>query len=1037
VDLTPYFSAVSQLYTLTGQAAESLAAPTFFQAVSGFYDALSPQYIPGFPQTERDKVRDLILQIQCLSSPETIAMVCAKSFVRDMRQMRLMPSRENQENEELVREMLQRFLDRSMPSPEATASRMEGGGIRFHSHPNHRQTIRGDFVGDTLMTGALLSDGFHIGRVSQIPDIAPAVDELRRTTVSEPEALPPPPEVPVKTPSPDVKRLEAALAEAEAARQKSISEAHDRVWKSITEGPFPLTEPKEGRLLVKGGVYLSYAQEMYDVVIGSLYKLVEKLDEGGSGVVHVAEEIGTNRRLAVKIVKKDLPEERERHRAAHRKELELQPLLKADCFVHSYTHGETADGDPYIVMDLMEGGSLADWLTEMRMGRRKLSTSEVKSILLQLVACVAESHKRGLVHRDVKPENFFMSQSLPTMPGYDQHGWAADIAVKVKLGDFGIAQKLEKIAPRPSDVFFGTAGYVPPEIANPQGPTCVDTSGGDVWALGVTAYELLTRGQFPFEGDSATAIILSSSRKDPPPPSQVRKDSDIPPALDRIVQKALAKDPKNRHVDASDLLYELLTYEADALVEEAEASLRRSMTTNADLNIHRDEWREKIQEALRLLRSVYDQYPHPRILATRIKLNYELFRWADRSGDVELTRRTTESINALAPGSEIAQLVNHPIQVQFTPDGLDRSRDQVRVEIAQYAYRAGFIEFVKYFDKPKNEFPFSALRFQRGKINGAKFSGPGFIPVFIPLPVRPGNYQVRVPFYRVGEAPAGWMIIPAGPVAARQMPGSFAEQFDNWREVADDYAMGPFVTEREWYEYLLRYKEEHGLEAALRRVPKNWDVSDDLSAYRYADGRAINEMAPVTYLLYEHEREYLEHLTRSLKTERCAWEEVTFAPMNVWKRALRGNRPSNWPWGDAPPAPGLAGFRFPDPRFARSLTALPINEKNNRDLSPLSVPPSPGDPTSILITHIAGNVQHVLELSDPKEREMIANVFQMSVEALAKHFVVAGSSYRSAAPTNPDILEIFPLDSVGPWGIRPVVRLRHAAATPSISSLSI
>jgi hypothetical protein len=280
------------------------------------------------------------------------------------------------------------------------------------------------------------------------------------------------------------------------------------------------------------------------------------------------------------------------------------------------------------------------------------------------------------------------------------------------------------------------------------------------------------------------------------------------------------------------------------------------------------------------------------------------------------------------------------------------------------------------------------------------------------------------------------MILPAGPVAARQMPGSFAEQFDNWREVPDDWAVGPFVTEGDWARHLQAFAQSHGSEAARRRLPRNWEVDKDLTVFRYANGQPINEMAPVTYILYEHAREYLNQLAVSLRTPESVWTDVTFPPMNVWKRTLRGNDARMWPWGDALPAPGIAGFRFPDPRFARSLTALPIDEKNLRDISPFSVPSSPGDPGAITISHIAGNVQHILELSDPKDRELIAGVFQMTEETLAKHLIVAGSSYRSSAPTNPDILEPFPLDHVGPWGIRPVARLKQAAPTPSILSLS-
>jgi serine/threonine protein kinase len=194
-----------------------------------------------------------------------------------------------------------------------------------------------------------------------------------------------------------------------------------------------------------------------------------------------------------------------------------------------YAYGEE-EGLPYIVMPLMEGGTLLDYMSE----RGSLSLHEAQWYLEQLTAALDYAHEHGCVHCDVKPANMLL-----------------DSGGRVMLSDFGIAHlasgsgRSGSAVARTSQAVMGTPDYISPEQALGRD---VDRCS-DIYSLGVTLFFLLAK-RLPFKADTPIAVALMHIEEPPPSLSLLR--ADVSPALDRVVQKALAKDPARRFQTAGD-----------------------------------------------------------------------------------------------------------------------------------------------------------------------------------------------------------------------------------------------------------------------------------------------------------------------------------------------------------------------------------------------------------------------------------------------------------------------------------------------------
>jgi tetratricopeptide (TPR) repeat protein/predicted Ser/Thr protein kinase len=271
----------------------------------------------------------------------------------------------------------------------------------------------------------------------------------------------------------------------------------------------------------------------------SHYRIIEKLGEGGMGVVYLAEDQHLARRVAIKF----LTSTDHHYRARFIREARAVSALTHPNIAIVHDYGETSSGQPFLVMEFVKGKSLSQLLEEGLTLRRSVE------IIASIAQALSEAHHHGIVHRDIKPSNIIVNERG-----------------QVKVLDFGLvkhlfdppssevdldAQTIYSTQTR-SDVIVGTPLYLSPEQATGKP---IDTRS-DLFALGALMYECLT-GRSAFSGGSVLEIGAQIIHVNPPPPSEVNPQ--VTPALDRIVMKALQKKVEDRYQSADDMLKDLQT----------------------------------------------------------------------------------------------------------------------------------------------------------------------------------------------------------------------------------------------------------------------------------------------------------------------------------------------------------------------------------------------------------------------------------------------------------------------------------------------
>ncbi len=265
------------------------------------------------------------------------------------------------------------------------------------------------------------------------------------------------------------------------------------------------------------------------VVIGSSishYLIVEKLGEGGMGVVYKAEDTQLRRTVALKFLPRETLDEEE-VKARLIREAQAAAALDHPNICHVYGIHEE-DGETFIAMAYIAGPSLADKIKE-----RPLPLEEALSIAAQIGEGLHEAHEHGVVHRDIKPQNILL-----TAKG------------QVKILDFGLAALTGRSKLTKTGTTMGTPAYMAPEQLEGRN---VDRRA-DVWALGCVLYEMLTQ-RTPFEADYEQAIGYGILNEDPEPVTAQR--AGLSPEIDRLLSKALAKDRDERYQHADELLADL------------------------------------------------------------------------------------------------------------------------------------------------------------------------------------------------------------------------------------------------------------------------------------------------------------------------------------------------------------------------------------------------------------------------------------------------------------------------------------------------
>ena len=269
----------------------------------------------------------------------------------------------------------------------------------------------------------------------------------------------------------------------------------------------------------------------------SHYRIVSRLGQGGMGEVYLAEDTLLHRSVAIKVIRPELADEA----ATGRLVREAQSAAALDhphiCAIHEI--GEEG-GRRFIVMQYVEGETLAERLTKGPLGLR-----EVLDLAIPIADALAEAHRHGIVHRDIKPQNVMIGSRR-----------------QVKVMDFGLAKPIVAAGSPESEahtrtaltapgMVAGTVAYMSPEQA--RGERGLDARS-DIFSFGIVLYEMLT-GRQPFAtGNSAETLSAILSRAPGPVASY---QPDAPPELERIVGKALRKDREERYQDIKDLALDL------------------------------------------------------------------------------------------------------------------------------------------------------------------------------------------------------------------------------------------------------------------------------------------------------------------------------------------------------------------------------------------------------------------------------------------------------------------------------------------------
>ena len=261
------------------------------------------------------------------------------------------------------------------------------------------------------------------------------------------------------------------------------------------------------------------------------YRVVEKLGEGGMGVVYKAEDTKLRRTVALKFppigTVSGEPDQERFLREAQAAAALNHPNI---CTVHDI---DEADGQPFIAMELIEGRSVRE-----KLAKRPLRLEEALDIAVQAARGLAAAHEAGIVHRDIKSANLMVTRQG-----------------QVKVMDFGLAQVRDRSHLTKTGTTLGTAAYMSPEQALAK----ETDHRTDIWSLGVVLYEMLT-GRLPFGGEVEAAIAYAVVNVEPEPPTALR--SGLPVELDRIIDKALAKDPRERYQHVEEMIVDLRALDA-------------------------------------------------------------------------------------------------------------------------------------------------------------------------------------------------------------------------------------------------------------------------------------------------------------------------------------------------------------------------------------------------------------------------------------------------------------------------------------------
>ncbi|MFN8391340.1 MAG: protein kinase [Bdellovibrionota bacterium] len=264
-------------------------------------------------------------------------------------------------------------------------------------------------------------------------------------------------------------------------------------------------------------------------VLGGKYLILEKLGQGGMGVVYKAEQTYVDRIVAIKILHSHLTANKTFLKRFHH-EARINSRITHPNAVMLYDFG-IEDGMPYLVLEFVQGITLKDTLAQ----QGALPVARINRILKQVGSALAAAHELGIVHRDLKPDNIMLTNGSG---GEDE----------VRVLDFGIAKALHQTSDQnntmvtQAGVLMGTPAYISPELAMERE---LDARS-DIYSLGVILFEMLT-GEVPFKSSSPLETYIQHIRNQPPLVRELKPELNIPKEVGVVVSKALEKEPANRY----------------------------------------------------------------------------------------------------------------------------------------------------------------------------------------------------------------------------------------------------------------------------------------------------------------------------------------------------------------------------------------------------------------------------------------------------------------------------------------------------------
>src|SRR6187549_3006327 len=280
-------------------------------------------------------------------------------------------------------------------------------------------------------------------------------------------------------------------------------------------------------------------------IISGRYRVERLLGSGGMGAVYLARHVSLGQEVAIKFIHPELVSSEEVRRRFET-EAKASARIKSRHAVSVIDHGVTEAGQPYIVMERLDGQSLEQAMKE----RGRLPFEEVVLIVMQVARALEQAHAAGIVHRDLKPDNIFLATDVEG----DRQGYT------VKVLDFGIAKVVQDeavagVGTTKTGMVLGTPLYMAPEALTASAPV---SAASDIWSLGACAFAAAC-GRVPFDGDAIGDVVLKVCAAPLPVPSKL--EASLPKAFDAWFAKCCSRNIGERFKTAAEAADALLRLE--------------------------------------------------------------------------------------------------------------------------------------------------------------------------------------------------------------------------------------------------------------------------------------------------------------------------------------------------------------------------------------------------------------------------------------------------------------------------------------------